>query len=470
MAKTFSCGDLKNKTFSISSTVDSRGKSVIALSSRGKKDSGDTYKIKPGARILKIESKEDLVKYMKKYSDGKSDYTKMDDVKASETINSILDNMKGTYDGLTIKDDVLQSLEKSEKAIFGENSVRILNDEVLANISNNEENTSIRSGFKADATELSNEAKDLFKDLYKEKDDLNKLIASYPDFKLTALDVSEMSKINNSIYNLNSDNIQIGLRGDSGVEGSNNITLTIEDCVKSKYMCTDYLGKEVSYEDVVSSLALYHNSLAQLDKERYENSRESVYESVENGIKEALKIKQNEYDSDKSIVGIKFAGGCVTMHSEAADKFQKDIYSSVRDYSKESIHIEKRAWDKALSNATDEQKEILSVMAKVKFAPYQQHHIVNATNKGELSSYHSIGDMNIHVTRPDDAVSAPTRMTLDEFKTHIDSNNKKDTENEASYASGMFVAANVFNAFECFKGVMKKGIKLTMSLDIQIRE
>lgn len=66
MSSTFTCGELKKTKFILSSNANMAGEKFNNLSKTGKDAEGEVYQIKPGANILKINSKDDLINLLEK--------------------------------------------------------------------------------------------------------------------------------------------------------------------------------------------------------------------------------------------------------------------------------------------------------------------------------------------------------------------------------------------------------------------
>lgn len=385
MSRTFSCGELKKAKFILSNNVNIAGNEFENLSKSREEDKGDIYQIKPGARILKINSKEDLIKLIEKNSDGNLQYkqtTANDNEKSLAAIQNnefekILENIKETYDGISIDKKLLNKLSLEEKELLGgEEGVKILNKEVLTNISKGEENSSYREGFKANGTELSNEMKEISSEAYMNGGVISAKIAEFPMYNYSVnetyyndKDISDdVNKFSEVTRELKPENLMLREGIFSDIKLEKRLIVSNADCYKTKLLCENALGKDISHKEYMECLSLYAKGTSKVDTESYNKAYSKLKQNVMKGIQ-----INSDGTFDRPI-----------LYAE-----DRELITNV---SKEALHMEKMAWDYALSKASDSQKELLTEMAKIKLNPYQQTHLDNKLN--DIVTY-SIGDMEV---------------------------------------------------------------------------
>lgn len=389
MSRTFSCGELKKAKFILSDNVNIAGNEFENLSKAGGEVEGDIYQIKPGARILKINSKDDFINLLEKKSDGNLKYRQIG--KNGETsvlapisdsdYKEILDNIKETYDGISIDKKVLNELTKEERELLGaEEGVKILNKDVLTNISKGEENTSYREGFKANGTELSKEMKEVASKAYMDGGVISGKIAEFPMYNFSSdpdsglsfyndEDISdEVKKFTEASKELKTNNLIIAEGAFNKIKTDKSLIVSNGDCFKTKVLCEEALGRSISHKEYIECLSLYAEGSSKVDTESYDKAYSKLKENV---------IKGVQINSDGSF-------DRPILYAE-----DRELITNV---SKESLHMEKMAWNHAISKADDSQKELLSEMAKIKLNSYQQTHLDNKLD--DIVTY-SIGDMEV---------------------------------------------------------------------------
>lgn len=389
MSSTFTCGELKKTKFILSSNVNMAGEKFNNLSKTGKDAEGEVYQIKPGANILKINSKDDLINLLEKNSDGNLKYRQIGKNGEASVLapisdkdyKEILENIKETYDGISIDKKALNELTKEERELLGaEEGIKILNEEVLTNISKGEENTSYRDGVKANRTELSKEMKEIASKAYMEGGVISGKISELPMYNFSTdadsgisfyedKDITEdVKKFKEASKELQLKNLSISEGVFEKIKTGKSLIVSNGECYKTKRLCEDALGRSVSHKEFMECLSLYADGSSKVNTEAYDKAYSTLKENV---------IKGVERNGDDPFVR-------PFLYAE-----DRNLITNV---SKEALHIEKMAWNHAIANANDSQKELLSEMAKIKLNPYQQTHLDNKLD--DIVSY-SIGDMEV---------------------------------------------------------------------------
>lgn len=226
MARTMSCGELKNtKFFASSGQVSFDGKKGQSFqkvtnkdleSNKNSKDSKEVYQIRGGARIVKLDSEAKYKEFRKEICErlGK-DASSLDLNK--EGLESALKQAGGIYDGVIIGDNLAG---KFNDPLLQDAGVKIFNPEVV--VSEKEEYTPYRDNFNARGTDISDNMKNMCSDLYKQRETVDKAL-------------SEQDKINYSV-------------DDSGKITSTQLDGTSEDVTKVVSDAAEEITKQTGVE------------------------------------------------------------------------------------------------------------------------------------------------------------------------------------------------------------------------------
>lgn len=403
MVRTLSCGEMQKNTFKMGTTIKIGDEIVASFTKNKDKSQKDgnsfTYKIKPGARIVKIKNKEDLKELVKQYSD------KSDILSSTEGQEKFIDHLRKTYEGLSVEPSALKELSDSEKSFFNnEAGIKIFNPLVIT--FGEQENTPFREGFKAKATELTKEMKELSSFVYENGGVISSQLSKNPTSNYNITQEGDKfiysdKENNNDIEGLNveiesiifaakktdlSPFTQKELKITHGKCGISSTKDTIEisssDCLRAKDLCSQNLNRTVTAREVVNCLALYAVGLSETNNDAYEKAYSKLNDNL-NLVKDV--------DDD---------GRVWFTYTPKDNKYLYDV-------SKEVLHKEKMAWNYALQNANEDQKELIKEMAKLSINTHLQTHLDNKLNE---AGHYSVGDLNVtfenpHITKMIDSVN-----------------------------------------------------------------
>lgn len=220
--------------------------------------------------------------------------------------------------------------------------------------------------------------------MYNFSTDADSGISFYEDKDIT----EDVKKFKEASKELQLKNLSISEGVFEKIKTGKSLIVSNGECYKTKRLCEDALGRSVSHKEFMECLSLYADGSSKVNTEAYDKAYSTLKENV---------IKGVERNGDDPFVR-------PFLYAE-----DRNLITNV---SKEALHIEKMAWNHAIANANDSQKELLSVMAKIKLNPYQQTHLDNKLD--DIVSY-SIGDMEVKFfsTKTTDLINSAAEPQVD---------------------------------------------------------
>lgn len=445
MTRTLSCGELKQTRFV-------KGPDGILTKADPKTKDSDTVQLQGGARILKVENKEQVNELLTNNIDPKN---------SKESLKEFLRSRE--FDGISIDKKTLATLDDSvAKDLFDSKyGVRVVNDEIFRNTN---EDKSYRTGFKADATEITKRSKEVFSDVYNEINRNRSLdpvfnrhqIQDYHianiggEYTFNGYDVTEEIENLKNIVNKNSKKISlVGGKGSARVLPNGSIEMSIGDTLRIKNIYTSIYNKNITDEDLVDCLALYAQGL--------QKSNFSTYKNVSKKLENLTKQVQPKLENDE--------------YGKPVTSYYIEDHNAILDISKEALHKEKVAWNHAISNSTPEQREVFEAIAKIKFRSDMENHLNNINSR---EGSYTLGDLNLNYFNP----NVPNASFKDKIRNRVQRNvneavhhavNAKRTTEDIAYNIKTTSQKSVQKASEAGSKFAKNVVSKTFNFGSRIK-
>lgn len=408
MASTMTCGELKNTTFTKNEggfEDDLSFKKVKEKSATKQFKSNDkskVFQVRPGARIIKLNSKEQYNAFKQELADRMN--IPVDQINSIEDIlkdkNSIYDGimigpkLQGSGEGPLLKDGGLKIYNENAIAEWGRNTV-----DGNVEISKDAAFESMRSRFKAGGTEITDDMRRLSESLY---NDLNKYKNAVDNHTADKYDVSspegeeryknfhksgrEIELHIKTISDERFDKTAMITDFNASKATSDGVYVSAPEIFRVHDTCNS-LGNNIGVNTVASALTIY---------EHYNHTIPNYNQNV------AITNLENSL-KDMSILA-KFDEEVLKAAPPTDYEFRAP-YKLINNKTSEDMHREKLIWDKVIQSVKPEHREQLNEIAKVCMANSMQAHL---SIKGSQVGSINFGDKKVNF------IDGKTKVTVKE--------------------------------------------------------
>lgn len=431
MASTMTCGELKNTTFTKidSTTGDSTSFGKVSQSSAKKHFNADennkVYQVRPGARIIKLNNKEQYNSFKQELADRMN--IPVDQI---NSIEDILRDKNSIYDGVMIgpklqghvvdpllKDGGLKIFNEDALAEWGRNTV-----DGNVEISKDAAFEPMRSGFKAGGTEITDDMRRLSESLYKDLSTYKNAVNSYTidKYDISSSDVKERYEkleklekkgeydIGSHLKTISDENFdkKITITTDNTSKAtSNELNISAQEIFRVTDICNSLNKNTIDTKTVTSALAMYQHYNGSISN----YNQVAATNKLETYLKNTPMDKLNTFLNDMSKYGnISFT--TPQNNNELKNLFNNGgniltgtinntelvaPYKIITNKTSEDMHREKLIWDKVIQSVKPEHREQFNEIAKVCMANSMHAHVnIKGTQTGSIN----FGDKKVTFT------------------------------------------------------------------------
>lgn len=425
MASTMTCGEAKNTTFTKNDSASGDNSSFEKLPQKSAEkhfkanENNKVYQVRPGARIVKLNSKKDYNSFKQELSDRMN--IPIDQINSIEDIlrapNSIYDGimigpkLQGSGEEQLLKDGGLKIFNENALAEWGRNTV-----DGNVEISKDEVFESMRSGFKAGGTEISDNARKLSEELYNKIDEYKNAVDSnsFDKYNISTAEGKERydnfnkngRMIEISIEKLSDENFdKVIMISDENTSKATSeaVHLSVPEVLRVSDACNSLNNNNIDTTTVASALTMYqhyNNSISNYNQVTAINKLETFLKDASN-YGHLLAVKPNE----NSIV-------------------MRKLMSNVTS---ENMHREKLIWDKVIQSVKPEHRDQFNEIAKVCMVNSMNTHI---NIKRSLAESINFGDKKVNFAdrNKKESITPESRTSkISEFRRKIFSNIEKQS-------------------------------------------
>lgn len=397
MASTMTCGELKNTTFTKNEggfEDDLSFKKVKEKSATKQFKSNDkskVFQVRPGARIIKLNSKEQYNAFKQELADRMN--IPVDQI---NSIEDILRDKNSIYDGIMIGPKLQGS---GEDPLLKDGGLKIYNEKAIAEwgrntvdgnveISKDAAMESMRTGFKAGGTEITDDMRRLSTSLYNDLDKYKNAVDSHTPDKYDVSSAEGKERYANFHKSAREIDLHIKNISDEKFDKTTMITdfnnskatsdavyVSAPEIFRVYDTCNSIGNNNIDMNTVASALTMYEHFNHSIP-----NYNQNVaITNLENSLKDMSILAQ--FDED------------VLKAAPPTNYEFRAPYKIINDKTSEDMHREKLLWDKVIQSVKPEHREQLNEIAKVCMANSMQSHL---NIKGSQVGSINFGDKKVN--------------------------------------------------------------------------